>query len=235
MYQISSETSETDKEHNTLASAPAIIAEVSVFTAATESFCKANLNCTISESLDRCRRIVSHARSNDIRVRGYVSVALGCPYEGPLVSPIRVTEIVSTLFEMGVDEVSIGDTTGMGQKPSIQELFKSLKSAGIASKDLALHFHDTYGQALVNTTLGIEFGIRTFDSSVGGLGGCPYAKGATGNVATEDLVYLLHSLGAKTGIDLVDMVKIGAWVSAELGRANESRVGKAILARQSSE
>lgn len=224
-----------DKEQHTLPSEPAITTEVSVFTAATESFCKANLNCTISESLDRCRRIVSHARSNDIRVRGYVSVALGCPYEGLHVSPIRVTEIVSTLFEMGVDEVSIGDTTGMGQKPSIQELFKSMKSAGIASRDLALHFHDTYGQALVNTTLGIEYGIRTFDSSVGGLGGCPYAQGATGNVATEDLVYLLHSLGAKTGIDLVDMVKIGAWVSAELGRANESRVGKAILARQSSD
>lgn len=211
------------------------ITEVSVFTAATESFARANMNCTISESLERCKPIIYLAKSQDIRVRGYVSVALGCPYEGPAVPPSQVAEITATLLEMGVDEVSIADTTGMGLKPRILELFKTLTSVGIAQKDLALHFHDTYGQALVNTILGLEYGIRTFDSSVGGLGGCPFSKGATGNVATEDIVYSLHSFGASTGVDLEGMAKIGAWISTELGRANESRAGKAILARISSE
>ena len=211
------------------------VTEVSVFTAATESFSRANMNCTISESLERCKPIISLAKSKDTRVRGYVSVALGCPYEGPSVPPSQVAEITATLLEMGVDEVSIADTTGMGLKPRILELFKTLTLVGIAPKDLALHFHDTYGQALVNTILGLEYGIRTFDSSVGGLGGCPFSKGATGNVATEDIVYLLHSLGAKTGVDLEGMAKIGSWISAELGRANDSRAGKAILARIASE
>lgn len=213
--------------------APAVSTEVSVFTAATESFSKANLNCSISESLERCKPIISLAKSKNIRVRGYVSVAVGCPYEGPSVSPSRVAEITATLLDIGVYEVSLADTTGMGQKPRIQELFKALKSAGIASNVLALHFHDTYGQALVNATLGLEYGIRTFDSSVSGLGGCPYAKGATGNVATEDLIYLLHSLGVKTGIDLEEVAKIGAWISGELDRTNDSRVGKALLASMS--
>ncbi|MCJ1426801.1 hypothetical protein MMC29_004704 [Sticta canariensis] len=205
--------------------------EISVFTAATESFARANMNCTISESLERFKPILSLAKAQNIRVRGYVSVALGCPYEGLSVSPSKVAEITANLLEMGVDEVSIADTTGMGQRPRILELFKILSSFGIALKDLALHFHDTYGQALVNILLGLEYGIRTFDSSVGGLGGCPYAKGATGNVATEDLVYMLHSLGAKTGVDLEEMAKIGAWISDELGRPNESRVGKAISSK----
>lgn len=205
--------------------------EISVFTAATESFARANMNCTISESLERFKPIISLAKAQNIRVRGYVSVALGCPYEGLSVSPFKVAEVTASLLEMGVDEVSIADTTGMGQRPRILELFKILSSFGIALKDLALHFHDTYGQALVNILLGLEYGIRTFDSSVGGLGGCPYAKGATGNVATEDLVYMLHSLGAKTGVDLEEMAKIGAWISDELGRPNESRVGKAISSK----
>lgn len=132
---------------------------------------------------------------------------------------------------MGVDEVSIADTTGMGTAPRTRELLKTLEAAGIANQDLALHFHDTYGQALVNTVVGLEHGIRTFDSSVGGLGGCPFSKGATGNVATEDLVYCLHSLGATTGIDVEKMAEIGAWISTELDRPNDSRAGKAILAR----
>lgn len=214
-------------QHTTSASST----EISVFTAATESFARANMNCTISESLERFKPIISLAKARNIRVRGYVSVALGCPYEGLSVSPSKVAEVTANLLEMGVDEVSIADTTGMGQRPHILELFKTLSSFGIASKDLALHFHDTYGQALVNILLGLEYGIRTFDSSVGGLGGCPYAKGATGNVATEDLVYMLHSLGAKTSVDLEEMVKIGAWISDELGRPNESRVGKAISSK----
>ena len=213
---------------------PSFTTEVSLFTAATEAFSRANTNCSVQESLDRCKPIVSLAKSQGIRVRGYVSVALGCPYEGPDVPPSKIASITSALLEMGVDEVSVADTTGMGTAIRTQELLKALSAAGISNHDLALHFHDTYGQALVNTVVGLEHGIRTFDSSVGGLGGCPYSKGATGNIATEDLVYCLHSLGAGTGINVEKMAEIGAWISRELGRSNDSRAGKAILARLSS-
>lgn len=205
--------------------------EISLFTAATEAFSKANTNCSIAESLERCKEIVALAKSRSIRVRGYVSVALGCPYEGPDVAPSKVAEITTSLLEMGVDEVSVADTTGMGTAPRTRDLLKALSASGIANQDLALHFHDTYGQALVNAVVGLEHGIRTFDSSVGGLGGCPYSKDATGNVATEDLVYCLHSLGATTGIDIEKMAEIGAWISGELGRSNDARAGKAVLAR----
>ncbi|CAG7923337.1 unnamed protein product [Penicillium olsonii] len=209
--------------------------EVSLFAAATEAFSKANTNCTIDESLERIKPIVALAKTKNIRVRGYVSVALGCPYEGPDVSPVKVAEITATLLEMGADEVSVADTTGMGTAPRTMELLQALKAAGIANTDLALHFHDTYGQALVNTIVGLEHGVRIFDSSVGGLGGCPYSKGATGNVATEDLVHTIHSLGMHTGISLEEMSKVGSWISGELGRANDSRAGKATLARLAAE
>ncbi|KAK2752160.1 hypothetical protein FQN55_008050 [Onygenales sp. PD_40] len=205
--------------------------EISLFAAATEAFSKANTNCTIDESLARIRPIVSLAKEKDIRVRGYVSVALGCPYEGPDVSPHKVAEITATLLEMGADEVSVADTTGMGTAPRTLKLLQTLTAAGIANNDLALHFHDTYGQALVNTIVGLEHGIRIFDSSVGGLGGCPYSKGATGNVSTEDLIHTIHSLGMRTGVNLEEVAKIGAWISAELDKANDSRAGKATLAR----
>ncbi|KAL8910141.1 MAG: hypothetical protein Q9171_004566 [Xanthocarpia ochracea] len=205
--------------------------EISIFTAATEAFSKANTNCSVAESLERCKEIVALAKSHEIRVRGYVSVALGCPYEGPDVAPSRVAEVTASLLEMGVDEVSVADTTGMGTAPRTRNLLNALSAAGIANQDLALHFHDTFGQALVNVVVGLEHGIRTFDSSVGGLGGCPYSKGATGNVATEDLVYCLHSLGATTGINVEKMAEIGAWITSELGRENDSRAGKALLAR----
>ncbi|MCJ1230499.1 hypothetical protein MMC12_007173 [Toensbergia leucococca] len=208
--------------------------EISLFLAATEAFSKANTNCTIAESLQRCKPIISLAKSQNLRVRGYVSVALGCPYEGPDVSPSNVAEITASLLAMGADEVSIADTTGMGTAPRTLELLKVLSASGVASKDLALHFHDTYGQALVNAVVGLEHGIRTFDSSVAGLGGCPYSKGATGNVATEDLLHCLHSLGATTGVDLEKVAEIGAWISKELGRPNDSRAGKAVLAKLSS-
>ena len=210
---------------------PSLMAEISVFAAATESFSKANINCSIAESLERFKPILSQAKANQIRARGYVSVALGCPYEGPNVDPGKVVEVTASLLEMGVDEVSVADTTGMGTAPRTRELLKRLSAAGVASQDLALHFHDTYGQALVNTAVGLEHGVRTFDSAVGGLGGCPFAKGATGNVATEDLVYCLHSLGFHTGVDIQKVAEIGAWISTVLGRAYESRAGKAILAR----
>ena len=234
-HQISLQSSDVNEERSPVASSlPTNSTEISVFTAATEAFSKANTNCSISQSLERCKPIISLAKSQNIRVRGYVSVALGCPYEGHNVSPSKVAEITATLLEAGVDEVSLADTTGMGTASRTHELLKELASWGIAFKDLALHFHDTYGQALVNATVGLERGIRTFDSSVGGLGGCPYSKGATGNLATEDLVYWLHSLGASTSIDLEETAKIGAWISAELGRTYDSRAGKAIVARLSS-
>lgn len=214
-------------------SKPPTTTEVSLFAAATEAFSKANTNCTIDESLERIKPIVALAKNKNIRVRGYVSVALGCPYEGPEVNPSKVAEITATLLEMGADEVSVADTTGMGTAPRTMELLQTLKAAGIANTDLALHFHDTYGQALVNAIVGLEHGVRIFDSSVGGLGGCPYSKGATGNVSTEDLIHTVHSLGMHTGVSLEEMSRIGSWISGELGRENSSRAGKATLSRLS--
>ncbi|KAK6382884.1 uncharacterized protein PV06_03821 [Exophiala oligosperma] len=205
--------------------------EISLFAAATEAFSQKNTNCSIAESLERCKPIMELAKQHDIRVRGYVSVALGCPYEGPDVDPHKVAEITASLLEMGCDEVSVADTTGMGTAPRTRKLLQTLKEAGILDEDLALHFHDTYGMALVNTVVGLEHGIRIFDSSVGGLGGCPYSPGATGNVATEDLVHLLHSLGCETGIDMAKMAEIGDWITKELGKSNSSRAGKATLSR----
>ncbi|KAB8346277.1 hypothetical protein FH972_023321 [Carpinus fangiana] len=205
--------------------------EISIFLAATESFSQRNTNCSIAESLDRFRPLMAKARDNNHPVRAYISVALGCPYEGPDVSPNRVAELAAELLEMGADEVSVSDTTGMGTAPRTRELLKTLKAAGIINEDIALHFHDTYGQALVNTLVGLEHGITTFDSAVGGLGGCPYSPGATGNVATEDLVHCLHSLGLDTGVDMQRVSEIGEWISEELGRGNESRAGKATMAR----
>lgn len=203
--------------------------EVSVFTAATETFSQRNTNCSISESLHRFRPVITLAKSKNVRVRAYISVVLGCPYEGPNVSPQRVADLSNELIELGADEISLGDTTGMGTAPSTLALLRTLERAGVDQDKLAVHFHDTYGQALVNSAVALEHGIRIFDSSVAGLGGCPYAKGATGNVATEDLVYFLHGMGMDTGVDLEQLAEIGGWISAELRRENGSRVGKAIL------
>jgi len=206
--------------------------EISLFAAATESFSKANTNCTIGESLERCRPIIFLAKSKNIRVRGYISVALGCPYEGSEVSASKVTEIAASLLEMGVDEVSLADTTGMGTAMKTKNLLRAVSAAGIASTDIALHFHDTHGQALVNTVVALDHGIRTFDSSVGGLGGCPYSVGATGNVATEDLLHTLHGFGLDTGVDFSKMTDIGKWITSELRRPYESRAGKAHGSRK---
>ncbi|CAI9630058.1 hydroxymethylglutaryl-lyase [Alternaria burnsii] len=207
------------------------IHELSIFTAATESFTQKNTNCSIAESLKRFEPIMSKAKEMDLKVRAYISVALGCPYEGPNVDPHKVAELAVSLLEMGADEISVADTTGMGTAPKTLELLKTLNAAGVTKDDLALHFHDTYGQALVNSVVALEHGIRTFDSAVGGLGGCPFSPGATGNVATEDLVHCFHSLGAKTGIDMEKLAEAGEWISQELGRANDSRAGKAALAQ----
>jgi hydroxymethylglutaryl-CoA lyase len=205
--------------------------ELSIFTAATEAFTQKNTNCSIAESLERFKPIFALGKENDVRVRAYISVALGCPYEGPNVDPHKVADLAVNLLEMGATEISVADTTGMGTAPKTRKLLETLLAAGIEPQDLALHFHDTYGQALVNTVVGLEAGVRTFDSAVGGLGGCPYSPGATGNVASEDLVHLFESLGLKTGVDIAKLAEVGDWISKEVGRANESRAGKATMAR----
>lgn len=206
--------------------------ELSVFAAATESFSQKNLNCSIAESLLKFQQVIKGAKDEGLQVRAYISVVLGCPFEGYNVDPRKVAEIACDLMEMGADEIALGDTTGMGTAPRTGELLKALHAAGIRSEDLAMHFHDTYGQALVNTAVSLESGIRSFDSSVGGLGGCPYSPGATGNVSTEDMVYFMESLGMDTGIDLDAVVDIGNWITKEIGKDNCSSVGKAILGKR---
>jgi hydroxymethylglutaryl-CoA lyase len=209
--------------------------EVAVFAAATESFSQKNLNCDIQTSLERFKAVIQDAKGLGLRVRAYISVVLGCPFEGFNVDPHKVAEIAADLLESGADEISLGDTTGMGTAPRTSMLLKSLASAGIRTEDIAMHFHDTYGQALVNTAVSLEHGVRTFDSSVGGLGGCPYSPGATGNVATENMVYFMETLGMDTGVDLDAMADIGAWITEELGRANDGTVGKAVLGARARE
>jgi hydroxymethylglutaryl-CoA lyase len=203
--------------------------EVAVFAAATESFSQKNLNCDIQTSLERFKAVIQEAKAVGLRVRAYISVVLGCPFEGFDVDPHKVAEIATDLLESGADEISLGDTTGMGTAPRTSALLRCMTAAGIRNEDIAMHFHDTYGQALVNTAVALEQGIRTFDSSVGGLGGCPYSPGATGNVATENMVYFMETLGMDTGVDLDAVSDIGAWITGEIGKGNESSVGKAVL------
>jgi hydroxymethylglutaryl-CoA lyase len=206
--------------------------EMSIFPAATETFTQKNLNCSIEQSLVRFKEVIQGAKENGLRVRAYISVVLGCPFEGREVDPRRVAEIATDLLEMGADEIDLGDTTGMGTGPTTRNLLKAMQAAGIRNEDIAMHFHDTYGQALVNTAVSLEHGIRTFDSSVGGLGGCPYSPGATGNVATEDMVYFLDSLGMETGLDLDALAEIGEWITKEIGKPHDSSVGKALQAKR---
>ncbi|KAI1068482.1 hypothetical protein NW752_003723 [Fusarium irregulare] len=203
--------------------------EVAVFAAATESFSQKNLNCDIKTSLERFRQVIQDSKGLGLRVRAYISVVLGCPFEGFDVDPHKVAEIATDLLEAGADEISLGDTTGMGTAPRTGNLLQCMSAAGIRTEDIAMHFHDTYGQALVNTAVALENGIRTFDSSVGGLGGCPYSPGATGNVSTENMVYFMETLGMDTGISLDAMSDIGAWITQELGKENGSTVGKAVI------
>jgi hydroxymethylglutaryl-CoA lyase len=204
--------------------------EVAIFGAASEAFSKKNINCSIEESLERFRPIVAEAKKYDIKVRGYVSCVLGCPYEGE-VPAARVADVAGALFDMGCYEISLGDTIGVGT-PSKTKLMIDACSERVPVTKLAGHYHDTYGQALANTYASLELGVRTFDASVAGLGGCPYAKGASGNVATEDVVYMLHGLGLQTGIDLNALVDIGAWISKILGRDYGSKAGKALAAKK---
>ena len=203
------------------------VKEVAVFAAASESFSQRNINCSISESLERFLPIMEAARLHGISVRGYVSCVLGCPYEGDI-APTQVAAVANELYAMGCYEISLGDTIGTGTPGATRTLF-DVVAGQIPRGKLAGHFHDTYGQALANIYASLLEGIQVFDSSVAGLGGCPYAKGATGNVASEDVVYLLNGLGIETGIDLDKLVGAGQRISDTLGRANGSRVAKARL------
>ncbi|WP_027907610.1 hydroxymethylglutaryl-CoA lyase [Pseudomonas taiwanensis] len=204
------------------------VKEVAVFAAASEAFSQRNINCSISESLTRFEPIMDAARSHGVRVRGYVSCVLGCPYEGK-VSAEQVAPVARALHDMGCYEVSLGDTIGTGTAGDTRRLFEVV-SKQVPREQLAGHFHDTYGQALANVYASLLEGINVFDSSVAGLGGCPYAKGATGNIATEDVLYLLQGLGIDSGIDLDRLIAAGQRISTVLGRANGSRVARARTA-----
>jgi hydroxymethylglutaryl-CoA lyase len=203
---------------------------VAVFAAASEAFSRKNINCTIAESIARFEPVMAAARSHRVPVRGYVSCVLGCPYEGA-VAPAKAAAVAQRLADIGCREISLGDTIGVGTPASVRRLLEACARV-VPIERLAGHYHDTYGMAVANVHASYQFGLRSFDASVGGLGGCPYAKGATGNVATEDLVYLLHGLGAVTGIDLERLVDVAVWISARLGREPASRVARALLARR---
>jgi len=206
------------------------VSEVAVFGAASEAFSQKNINCSIDESLARFAPLMIAARENGIQVRGYVSCVLGCPYEGE-VDPKRVAHVAHELFAMGCYEVSLGDTIGTGTPGKTRQLFEAV-AREVPRDKLAGHFHDTYGQALANIYASLQEGVCTFDSSVAGLGGCPYAKGASGNVASEDVLYMLNGLGIETGIDLDMLIAAGQRISDVLGRPNGSRVARARLAAQ---
>jgi hydroxymethylglutaryl-CoA lyase len=203
------------------------VKEVAVFAAASETFSQKNINCSIAESLQRFVPLMEAARQHGVRVRGYVSCVLGCPYEGE-VAPEQVAWVAKELYAMGCYEVSLGDTIGTGSAGKVRHLF-NVVGRDVPRNQLAGHFHDTYGQALANIYASLLEGIGVFDSSVAGLGGCPYAKGATGNVATEDALYLLNGLGIETGIDLDKLIAAGQRICTVLGKDNGSRVARALL------
>ena len=202
--------------------------EVAVFTAASEAFNRKNINASIDESIERFRPVLERAQADGVRVRGYVSTVLGCPYQGevPVADVVRVAQ---RMHALGCYEVSLGDTIGVGTPAKARAMLRAVAEA-VPMHALAVHFHDTYGQALPNLLACIEEGVRVADASVSGTGGCPYAKGASGNVATEDVVYMLHGMGLRTGIDLDKLVDTGRWLAALLGRASGSKVTQASAA-----
>ena len=204
--------------------------EIVVFGAASEAFSQRNINCSIEESIERFRPVVDAAHANGIKVRGAISCALGCPYQGE-VSPDEVERVVRLMRGIGVDHCGVADTIGVGTPKRVQAaLERALRHYPLV--EVSGHFHDTYGQALANIYASLEMGVHTFDASAAGLGGCPYAKGATGNVATEDVLFMLDGLGIDTGIDLNALVDAGNYISQVLGRAPVSRAGKALLAKR---
>jgi hydroxymethylglutaryl-CoA lyase len=207
--------------------------EVVIFAAASEAFSQRNINCAIAESIARFKPVVEAAHAHGMKVRSAVSCALGCPYQGE-VSIDQVDDVVQRLLDIGADHIGIADTIGVGTAGRVQAVMERALRR-VPRTELSGHFHDTYGQALANIHACLQLGIHTFDSSIAGLGGCPYAKGATGNVATEDVVYLLHGLGIHTGLDLDALVDAGAFISNVLGRKPVSRVSNALLAKRAAQ
>ncbi|HTT41137.1 MAG TPA: hydroxymethylglutaryl-CoA lyase [Burkholderiales bacterium] len=205
------------------------VQEVAVFTAATESFSRRNTNCSIAESFERFEPVCKTALAAGIQVRGYISVVLGCPFEGE-VNPEAVADVAQRLYGMGCYDVSLGDTIGVGTPGKTQRMIEAVAHRVPVSK-LGGHYHDTYGQALANILASLEMGVATFDTSVAGLGGCPFAPGATGNVATEDVVYMLHGLGIETGVDMSKLLEAAQFICAALGRPTASRAGRALATK----
>jgi hydroxymethylglutaryl-CoA lyase len=203
---------------------------IAVFAAASESFSRANINCSVAESIERFKPVIARAKSDGVKVRGYISCVLGCPYEGE-VKPQAVVEIARTLWDLGCYEISLGDTIGVGTPTKARHLLRAV-AAEVPMEKLAMHFHDTYGQALANLYAGIEEGARVIDSAAGGLGGCPFAPGATGNVATEDVVYMLEGMGIATGVDMAKLLAATNEISRLIGRPPVSRVASALNAKQ---
>lgn len=199
--------------------------EVAVFGAASDAFSLKNVNCTAAEAIERFKPVLKAAQKHGVRVRGYVSTVVGCPYEGA-VAPSAVVKVVEALYQMGCYEISLGDTIGVGTPGTMRRMLDEVTKV-VPAKDLAVHCHDTYGQALSNILVSLDYGIRVVDSSVSGLGGCPYAKGASGNAATEDVVYLLHGMGLDTGVNLDKLIQVGRYICTELGRTSESKVNRA--------
>ena len=204
--------------------------EIAVFGSASETFSRRNINCSIEESLERFRPVVAAARAKDVRVRGYVSCVAGCPYEGPI-EPAAVARVAGALHAMGCEELSLGDTIGTGTPLRIQKMIEAV-ARSVPIERLAVHCHDTYGQALANILAALELGVAVVDSAVAGLGGCPYAAGASGNVASEDVLYMLDGLGVETGVDLRALAETGAFIAAALGRSTGSKAGLALAARR---
>ncbi|UGY02915.1 hydroxymethylglutaryl-CoA lyase [Bradyrhizobium quebecense] len=203
---------------------------VSVFAAASEGFSRANINCSIAESIERFKPVLARAKADGVKVRGYISCVLGCPFDGEI-KPKAVADLAVTLWDLGCYEISLGDTIGVGTPLKAKEMLRAV-GAELPVANLAMHFHDTYGQALANLYAGMEEGVRVIDAAAGGLGGCPYAPGATGNVATEDVVYMLEGMGVKTGIDMDRLLATTNEVAGLLGRPPVSRVASALNAKR---
>ncbi|MBU6474687.1 MAG: hydroxymethylglutaryl-CoA lyase [Alphaproteobacteria bacterium] len=205
------------------------VKEIAVFAAASESFSKKNINCTIAESLERFKPVMAAAKEHGVKVRGYVSCVLGCPYEGEI-APAAVAKVARALYDMGCYEISLGDTIGAGTPLKTRAMLQAVKKS-IPASALAVHFHDTYGQALANLLVALEEGIAVMDSAASGLGGCPYAKGASGNVATEDVLYMLDGMGIETGVDIAKVAAAGRFIAETLGRASASKAALALAAK----
>lgn len=201
--------------------------QIAIFGSASETFSKRNINCSIAQSLIRFKEVVQQAKQQRLPIRGYISCVLGCPYEGPIKAE-KVTELALTMLELGVDNLSLGDTIGIGTPAQTSQLLDTVLKH-IPCEKISMHFHNTYGQALANIYASLQHGIATFDSAVAGLGGCPYARGSSGNVATEDVLYMLHGLGIHTGIDLLKVVHVSQFICQKLQRRNNSFVANALL------